>query len=76
LLPIYSSHAQWYRDLKKDHAITIQAGAERLDLRARLLKEARAVSHVIRQFREKYTPEEIKRLYTGRGVACRFCCDY
>jgi deazaflavin-dependent oxidoreductase (nitroreductase family) len=69
LLPVYGSHTQWYRNLKKDRAITIQAGAERMDLHARLLKEARAVSNVIRQFREKYTPEEIKRWYTGLDVA-------
>ena len=69
LLPVYGSHTHWYRNLKKDRAIMIQAGAERMDLHARLLKEARAVSKVIRQFREKYTPEEIKRWYTGLDVA-------
>jgi len=69
LLPVAGSNTQWYRNLEKDRAITIQAGTERQDLRARLLKDARAVSTVIRQFREKYSPEEIKRWYTGLDVA-------
>jgi deazaflavin-dependent oxidoreductase (nitroreductase family) len=69
LLPVKGSDTQWYQNLKKDRALTIQAGPKRLDLRARLLKDARAVSTVIQQFREKYTPEEIKRWYTGLDVA-------
>jgi deazaflavin-dependent oxidoreductase (nitroreductase family) len=69
LLPVYGSKTQWYRNLQKDRAITIHAGARRRDLRARLLKEKRAVSAVIRQFREKYSSEEIKRWYSGLDVA-------
>jgi deazaflavin-dependent oxidoreductase (nitroreductase family) len=69
LLPVKGSDTQWYRNLKKNRAVTIQAGAKRFDLRARLLKDARAVSTVIQQFREKYTPQEIKHWYTGFDVA-------
>ena len=39
-----------------------------MDLHARLLKAARAVTNVIRQFHEKYTREEIKRWYTGLDI--------
>jgi deazaflavin-dependent oxidoreductase (nitroreductase family) len=69
LLPVYGSKTQWYRNLQKDRAMTIHAGAKRRDLRARLLKDKRAVSAVIRQFRKKYTSEEIKRWYRGLDVA-------
>jgi deazaflavin-dependent oxidoreductase (nitroreductase family) len=69
LLPVYGSETQWYRNLEKNRAITIEAGSARLDLRARLLKNAPTVRKVIRQFREKYTAEQIKRWYTGLDVA-------
>ena len=63
------SETQWYRNLKKDRTIAIQVAEMRRDFRARLLKDARAVSSMTRQFREKYTPEEIKRWYTRLDVA-------
>jgi deazaflavin-dependent oxidoreductase (nitroreductase family) len=69
LLPVYGSRTQWFRNLEKNRAITIEAGSEQRQLRARLLKNAPAVPKVIRQFREKYTAEEIKRWYTGLDVA-------
>jgi deazaflavin-dependent oxidoreductase (nitroreductase family) len=69
LLPVNGSETQWYRNLEKDRAITIEAGTMRRDLRARLLKDTQAVREVIRHFREKYTPEEIKRWYKGLDVA-------
>jgi deazaflavin-dependent oxidoreductase (nitroreductase family) len=65
LLPVSGSKTQWYRNLQKNRAMTIHASVKRRDLRARLLKDKRAVSAVIRQFREKYTSEEVKRWYSG-----------
>ena len=65
LLPVYGSQTQWYRNLLKNPTITIQAGSERRTLQARTLRDARAVGKVIREFREKYTPEMIARLYPG-----------
>jgi hypothetical protein len=49
--------------------MAIQAGEVRRDFRAKPVKDARAVNTVIRQFREKYTPEDIKRWYTRLDVA-------
>src|SRR3989442_11745582 len=69
LLPVSGSRTQWYRNLKKNRAITIRAGSARRDLRARLLKNAPAVRKVVQRFREKYTAEQIKRWYTGLDVA-------
>ncbi len=69
LLPVYGSRTQWYRNLEKNRAIAVEVGKERFDLRARLLKDPSAVRAVIERFREKYTPEEIKRWYTGLDVA-------
>jgi deazaflavin-dependent oxidoreductase (nitroreductase family) len=65
LLPVYGAQTQWYRNLLKDSAITIRAGSERRTLRARALRDARAVRKVIQEFRDKYTPEMITRLYPG-----------
>ena len=69
LLPVTGSRTQWFRNLEKNRAITIQAGSAQREFRARLLKSAPAVPKVIRQFRDKYTAEEIKRWYTGLDVA-------
>ncbi|HEV3333098.1 MAG TPA: nitroreductase/quinone reductase family protein [Bryobacteraceae bacterium] len=69
LLPVNGSDTQWYRNLVKNRAITIQAGTKTQDLRARLLKDPSTVSAVVEQFREKYTPREIKRWYKGLDVA-------
>ena len=69
LLPVYGSRTQWYRNLEKNRAITIQAGTEQRDFRARLLKNKPTVRKVIRRFREKYTAAQIKRWYTGLDAA-------
>ena len=69
LLPGDGSKTQWYRNLMKNRAITVQAGSQREDFQAKLIKSQGAVSTVIRQFREKYTAEEIKRWYSGLDVA-------
>jgi deazaflavin-dependent oxidoreductase (nitroreductase family) len=69
LLPVSGSETQWYRNLEKDRAIGIQAGEARRDLRARLLNDKQAVDTVIEQFRNNYSPEEIKRYYTRLDVA-------
>jgi deazaflavin-dependent oxidoreductase (nitroreductase family) len=71
LLPVYGSNTQWYQNLDKNRAITIQAGNEKRELRARLLKNADAVHKVVGQFRDKYTTAEIKRWYKGLDVAVR-----
>jgi deazaflavin-dependent oxidoreductase (nitroreductase family) len=69
LLPVNGSQTQWYRNLKANRAITIEAGGARRELSARLLKTKPAVRNVIQRFREKYTPDEIKRWYTVLDVA-------
>jgi deazaflavin-dependent oxidoreductase (nitroreductase family) len=71
LLPVYGAKTQWYRNLEKNRAITIQVGRERHDLQARLLKDPTAVRGVIERFNEKYTAEQIKRWYTGLDAAIR-----
>lgn len=69
LLPVQGSATAWYQNLNKNPAITVDAGGVRRDLRARLLTDAQTVGDVVRQFREKYTPGEIKRWYTRLDVA-------
>jgi deazaflavin-dependent oxidoreductase (nitroreductase family) len=65
LLPVYGSKTQWYRNLLKNPGIDIRAGSERRTLQARALRDARVVRKVIQEFRDKYTPEMITRLYPG-----------
>lgn len=67
--PCRAPKTQWFRKLQKNRAISVQAGSRRKDLQARLLKSAGALNTVVQHFREKYTPGEIKRWYSGLGVA-------
>ena len=69
LLPVSGSRTQWYRNLQKNRAITVQVGSTQCQLRARLLKSRNGVREVVRRFREKYSSAEIKRWYTGLDVA-------
>jgi len=69
LLPVYGSKTKWYRNLQANRAITIEAGSIRRDLRARLVENVPTVRKVIQWFHNKYTPEQIKRWYTGLDVA-------
>lgn len=65
LLPVYGSKTQWYRNLLANRTITIKAGSERREFRARALKAPGDVRKVIRRFSKKYTSEIIARLYPG-----------
>ena len=69
LLPVYGSRTQWYRNVQVNPGITIQAGTLRRRVQGQPVTDPRTVRKVIRLFREKYTPEEIKRWYTGLDVA-------
>lgn len=71
LLPVHGSRTQWYKNLEINPAITIEAGGQRRDFHARLLEDKQAVGDVVAQFREKYTPEEIQRWYSGLDAAVR-----
>jgi deazaflavin-dependent oxidoreductase (nitroreductase family) len=69
LLPVYGSNTQWFKNLQKNRMITIQAGSEKHEGKARLLKSHDSIRNVVNRFREKYTPAEIKRWYKGLDVA-------
>ncbi len=69
LLPVYGSRTQWYRNVQANATITVQAGSVRRRVEASPVTDRRVVRKVIRLFREKYTPEEIKRWYSGLDVA-------
>ncbi len=69
LLPVYGSRTQWYRNLEVNPALGVKLGDLRRRLRARLVTDATAVKSIVRRFRDKYTPEQIKRWYRGLDVA-------
>ena len=71
LLPIKGSQSHWYRNVRANPSITIQAGRRRLVARGRTVTDRRIVGSVVRKFRAKYTPPEVARYYTRFDAAIR-----
>jgi hypothetical protein len=69
LLPVAGSATQWYKNVRENPAIGIEArGAER-EFRAVPVTGAKAVKSVVEKFREKYGAEDVKKYYSGLDVA-------
>jgi len=71
LLPIKGSQSPWFRNLRANPSITIQAGGQRLIGRGRPITDKRIVQSVVRKFQAKYTPSEVARYYSRLDAAFR-----
>lgn len=69
LLPVYGSRTQWYRNVQADSTMTVRAGRTRETLKARPVTDAKSIQAVVQRFRDKYTPAEVARYYTGSDAA-------
>jgi hypothetical protein len=69
LLPVSGSDTRWYRNVEKNGVFTIRGGGEQPTFACAAPKDPQAVNKVVERFREKYSPEEIKRWYKGLDVA-------
>ncbi|MBI4280051.1 MAG: nitroreductase family deazaflavin-dependent oxidoreductase [Armatimonadetes bacterium] len=71
LLPVGGSRTQWFRNLLADPTITVRAGRQRHTLTARPTRGPKTVGAVVRKFRARYTPGEIRRYYTVFDAAVK-----
>jgi len=71
LLPVRGSRNHWFRNLRANPALVVRAGRVRRAFRARPTRDRRLVRAVVRRFREKYTPAEIRRFYSRFDAAVR-----
>jgi len=69
LLPVHGSKSQWYKNVRADPTMTVRAGRNRETLKARPVTDAKSVRAVVQRFREKYTPTEVARYYSGLDAA-------
>jgi hypothetical protein len=69
LLPVAGSETQWYKNVRKNASIGIQAWDAAGEFRAVPVTGAKAVKAVVKKFREKYGAGDVKKYYSGLDVA-------
>ncbi|HWY22648.1 MAG TPA: nitroreductase/quinone reductase family protein [Candidatus Acidoferrum sp.] len=69
LLPVQGSKTQWYKNVRKNPAIGIEARSAEAEVRASAVTGAKAVKSVVEKFQEKYGAKDVKKYYSGFDVA-------
>ena len=69
LLPVAGSETQWYKNVRKNPSIQIDARGAEAEFRAVPVTGARGVKSVVEKFREKYGARDVKKYYSGFDVA-------
>ena len=69
LLPVQGSETQWYKNVRKNSSILINARGAEAEFRAKRITEAKAVKSVVEKFREKYGAKDVKKYYSKFDVA-------
>ena len=69
LLPVRGSEIQWYKNVRENPSIQIDARGAEAEFRAVPVTGARAVKSVVEKFREKYGARDVKRYYSKFDAA-------
>jgi hypothetical protein len=69
LLPVGGSESQWYKNVRKNPSITIDARGVEAEFQAVSVTGAKAVRSVVEKFREKYGASDVKKYYSGFNAA-------
>src|SRR5262249_2246304 len=69
LLPVQGSDTQWYKNVRKNPAIHIEARGAGAEFQAIPVTESNAVQSVVEKFREKYGASDVKKYYSKFDVA-------
>jgi hypothetical protein len=75
LLPVEGAETQWFKNLRKNPTIWIDARGAEAQFRARLITDPKAVKSVVEKFREKYGASDVKKYYSGLDVAVEVPLD-
>jgi deazaflavin-dependent oxidoreductase (nitroreductase family) len=68
LLPVAGSESQWYKNVRKNPSITIDARGVEAEFQAVPVTSSKAVQAVVEKFREKYGAGDVKKYYSGFDV--------
>jgi deazaflavin-dependent oxidoreductase (nitroreductase family) len=69
LLPVGGSESQWYRNVRENPSIEIDARGAGAEFRAVPVTDVKAVKAVVEKSREKYGAGDVKKYYSGFEVA-------
>jgi len=69
LVPVQGSDTQWYKNVLKNPAISIDARGAEAELQAVAITDKKQVSSIVEKFREKYGAGDVKKYYSKFDVA-------
>ena len=69
LLPVQGSDTQWYRNVRKNPIVRIDARGAQAEVKVALITDAVQVSSVVEKFRAKYGAKDVKKYYSKIDVA-------
>jgi len=69
LLPVNGSDTQWYKNVRKNPSVRIEARGAEAELKAVPVTNAKQVSSVIEKFRDKYGGGDVEKYYSKFDVA-------
>ena len=69
LVPVGGSDTQWYKNVLKNPAISIDARGAEAEWKAVAVTDKKQVSSIVEKFREKYGAADVKKYYSKFDVA-------
>ncbi len=69
LLPVQGSDTQWYKNVRKNPMIRIDARGAEGEFQVVPVTDAKQVSSVVEKFRSKYGASDVKKYYSKFDVA-------
>lgn len=69
LVPVSGSDTQWYKNILKNPAMTIDVGGVEEQVNVMPVKDAKQVASVVEKFRDKYGSGDVKKYYSKFDVA-------
>lgn len=69
LLPVQGSDTQWYKNVLRNPAVWIDTDGREAEFQAVPVTDVAQVSSVVKKFRDKYGPKDVKKYYSKFDVA-------
>ena len=69
LLPVQGSDTQWYKNVRKNPSIRINARGAEAEFNVAPVTDRAQVSSVVQKFRHKYGADDVKKYYSKFDVA-------
>jgi deazaflavin-dependent oxidoreductase (nitroreductase family) len=69
LVPVKGSDTQWYKNVLKNPAISIEARGAESELKAVAITDKKQISAIVEKFRDKYGAGDVKKYYSKFDVA-------